>query len=714
MTKKISDTSKVSDIYLLSGLGALAVQVSGNKGAYFTPMNQVTQHPIAASVDLRDMLRQHLISRSLACMDEAAARRREALSTGNLSGYRNAIRAAVGNFYGDLPREPVTTTPVSQFDKRGYRLENVLFDSFPGWQVNATVYVPLDFAPPFPAVVIPVGHSGKQFDNYQLPAQFFARCGYLAVLFDPPGQSSEKRPGNDHFVDGVRSYLVGQSSSRYFVADALRCIDYLETRADADLSRGVAMTGVSGGGTTTTLAGVIDDRIAVLGPSCCLTRLADLDITQCYAGCPETHMWRRYADGVDEVDLLCAASPKPTLLMAGEFDEVFRIDDTRELAGEVASFYASAHMPDRFGFFVDWAGHCYSLAQAREFVRFMNQWLRGEPGRIVPDWPDSDFTLDPYDEMRCHPRTDVNMCTLSLDRAHHLAATRDVSATHIRAAAATVAGVTGPVAMPEATAGEPFRVWTHDCQQVLLRPEPGIELPATFLFRAPGRTPAILHIDDAGRNRPLHRHGVLAQAIDFIEREAAGASVLSVDVRGWGDSTPAMYPYEIAGWGSVDRTLSYMSNALGDPLMAMRIRDALSALAYLRSRPEVDPSRIVVTGCGLGGIVALHVAAVDGVSAVVVWDTLASFEMLLEAEHYAWPADAFMPNVLLHYDLPELAAALPCPVNVLRPLGATQHPVTQDQLAALNQRAGSVIYHAAPQGTDIVAAIRRSLVAPDN
>ena len=46
---------------------------------------------------------------------------------------------------------------VSAHDREGYRLENVLFDSFPGWEVNATVYVPRGFAPPYPAVVVPVG-----------------------------------------------------------------------------------------------------------------------------------------------------------------------------------------------------------------------------------------------------------------------------------------------------------------------------------------------------------------------------------------------------------------------------------------------------------------------------------------------------------------------------------------------------------------------------
>ena len=149
------------------------------------------------------------------------------------------------------------------------------------------------------------------------------------------------------------------------------------------------MTGVSGGGTTTTLATLLDDRISVAGPSCCLAPLADLDITQCYAGCPETHMWRRYAEGIDEVDLLCAATPTPLLLMAGEFDEVFRIADTRRLAEEVAGFYQHAGAGERFAFFVDRAGHSYSLTQAREFVRFMNRWLLEAPDRPLPDLPDA-------------------------------------------------------------------------------------------------------------------------------------------------------------------------------------------------------------------------------------------------------------------------------------------------------------------------------------
>ena len=695
------------------------------------------QRSIPPRTDLREMLRDHIVRRSLACMEAAAARRQQATATPvALAAYCARIQGAVRGFYGNLPAgpevQPPTATLVSTFSYDGYRAENVLFETYPGWQVNATVYVPADCLPPFPVVVVPVGHSGKQFANYQLPCQYFARAGYLAICFDPPGQASEKQPGNDHFTDGVRDYLIGCTSSRYFVSDAIRCIDYAAVRPDADLSAGVAMTGVSGGGTTTTLAALLDDRIAVTGPCCCVTPLADLDIDQCYAGCPETHPFGRYAAGVDEVDLLCAAAPLPCLLMAGETDEVFRIADTRRLAECTAGFYAAAGASERFDLRVDPDGHAYPLPQARAFARWMNRWLRGDPERRVPDLPDPAIGMRPVEELRCSPRTDVNMRTLATAAADTLARTRDRSPRTVRRQAAAIAGVSHPADMmtdaaagadaaaatvtdtapsvmgraacgrtagtvgegacdsaagaprrteatptggceaataapvPAAETGAPFQVWTHDWRAVMLRPETDIELPATLLTPRTGApAPAILHLDDAGRHRSLYRHGPLARAIRFLDRDRPGVNLLTVDLRGWGDTAPAMYPYEMAGWGSLERYSAYATAALGDPVMSMRIRDALAALAWLRTRPEVDGARIRLAGRGLGGLVALHAAAIDHrLAGVIVWDGLSSWRSLIAADSYPWTADAFMPNVLLHYDLPDLAAAIPAPVRV--------------------------------------------------
>ena len=681
-------------------------------------MRTPTQHPVTPSVDLRDMARHHIIRSSLARIAQSTERRVQALRTRRIYPYIQSIRDAVRRFYNTLPvREngaPLKITEVSSFDKDGYRLENILFDSFPGWQVNATVYTPLNPRPPFPAVIIPVGHSGKQFKDYQFPAQFFAQHGYLAILFDPPGQAGEKQTGNDHFIDGVRCYLVGETSSQYFVADALRCIDYLETRDDVDLRAGVAMTGVSGGGVTTMLAGLLDPRVTLLGPSCCVARLADLDITQCYAGCPETHIWRRYAEGVDDLDLLCSAFPKPVLLMAGQHDEVFRIQDTETLAGEVAAFYQIAGFGERFEFFVDDGGHGYSLFQARQFTKFMDRWMRGHPDSFVPMPPESGFKLDPYPELQCHPRQDVNMRSLTLKEARKLQRSRDLNPKHIRNAAMTITGVTDTPAAPDALSNEPFQVWTHYWQQILLQPESGIELPGTFLYAEHNPTGAIIHFDDAGRNRCLYRNGVLTRAVRFLDRGEAQpkSAVLTIDLRGWGDSAPAMYPYEMAGWGSVDRCLAYMSAALGDPLMCMRIRDGLSALAYLRSRPEAIPEKIIVTGSGLGGLIALHVAAIDGAAqGVVIWDSLVSLQTLLETDEYTWPADTFIPNILRYYDLPELAASLDMPVSILRPLDGTAQPISAESVDKLNLKADRQIYAAEPSPQTIVSHIQRVLAS---
>lgn len=74
-------------------------------------MNQVTQHPIPPSLDWRDMLRQHLVRRSLACMDAAASRRARALAAGDIAAYADTVRRALRGFYDEFPHDRVIETP---------------------------------------------------------------------------------------------------------------------------------------------------------------------------------------------------------------------------------------------------------------------------------------------------------------------------------------------------------------------------------------------------------------------------------------------------------------------------------------------------------------------------------------------------------------------------------------------------------------------------
>lgn len=645
---------------------------------------------VAPELDLPQMLARHVQRRCREALAQAEDRRAEATRAGTWKSLREEIRRDLRAGLGELPfgkmGGPLNAQVVSRHERPHYRLENVLFDSLPGWQVNASVYLPVDTPPPWPAVVVPVGHSGKQFEAYQIPAQVFARCGYVAVTFDPPGQAGEKQPGNDHFIDGIRCYLTGHCANRYFVLDALRCIDYLETRDDVDLSRGVAMTGVSGGGMTTMAAALLDDRIACAAPSCCVVPALRHPVGDLYTGCPEGVAFGQWTDGLDHAGQLGAAMPTPLLVMAGRGDEVFHLDWTERVCEEVRAAYESAGYGERFDFFVDESGHDYTVPMALRCVAWMNRWLRNEPDRPVPELTRADFELEPWEVLRCYPAPEENMFTINRALARRWAQERDAarSLETLRAAARRVASLPdGGLATPPAVAGEPMQVWVHGYQEVRLKPEPDVELPASFLYplNTAQRSPAVLYLDERGRWTRLKQQGLLAQAARFIDRDAApGPAIFSVDLRGWGETQPQPVPFDLAGWCDANRILSYLAVGLRDSLFAMRVRDALAALAYLRQRPEADPERIVVGGHGLGAAVALHAAVIDGRVVGAFGDgMLARFQELTEAQPYAWGPDAFVPNVLCDYDLPDLAGGLaPTPVLLVNPLDGQKQPLSSE------------------------------------
>ena len=649
-------------------------------------------YPLQVATDLRSMVTRHLLSRSLACLADSDLRRRRAFQQDDWEAYCASIRRHVREAFGEMPfgrtGAPLKTRPVSTFETRHGRIENVLFESFPGWEVNASVFVPHGEGP-FPAVVIPVGHSGKQYDNYQIPAQAFAKLGYLAVLFDPPGQDSEKKPGNDHFYDGVRTFLTGCSSSRYFVLDALRCIDYLETREDVDTTPGVGMTGVSGGGHTTLFATLFDDRIACQGPNCCLTRMADHPVGDAYATCPESMWSGRISAGVDEIDILLAGIPTPTLYMAGREDEVFRIEWSRALAGTSSECFARAGYEDRFRFFEDESGHAYTLAQVEQFAAWMNRWMLRAPERTVPHLDPDDFEMLDYDMLKCHPAPEENIFTLNRTIARDLQSRRDA-----RPGRETVREAVGRVVGTPTHAGRweesgPFQLWTQTCREVLFSAEQ-LQVPATLLRPSEGflLKPErwIVFIDESGRRKALESWGPAARWSQMFERDAEvfHPTILVPDLPGWGEGLPALTPFSLAGWGSMDRFTAYLSCALGDGILAIQTRVAADLIHHLIQEKDVDPSHLILVGRGLGGVVALLAGALcPDIGGVACWSSLASFGALTEEKEYTWPSVAFLPDVLRHFDLPEVVRSLACPLLILNPLDAGRHPLSTSEASAL-------------------------------
>jgi len=487
------------------------------------------------------MLRDHLSRRAWDALERTARGRRAALKArGAAALWAKGVRRAVAEALdlGDLAARPLKIRRVSRFEQPHLTVENVLFESLDGWSVNGSVFVPRDplYAPPYPAVVVPCGHSTKTGPNYQGVCQVLARAGWIAITFDPPGQGTEKDPGNDHFRDAPRGYAVGWNAQRFFVADALRAIDYLSTRPDVDRRPGFALTGVSGGGHTTMWAALMDRRIRLAAPVCCATRLSAHPVRDGYAGCAEGFSIGRCRAGLDDVDLMAALAPIPQLFMAGARDEVMTAAMSRELADDVARAYGVAGVPEAFEFRLMPGGHEYTPAMARYFVEFAERrWLGRPGGRRIAAF-EEDPALIPAEQLLCRPAPEPNMRTLCAARAAALRRSRppiDSNAAARRAVARVVPGLRS-ARFEAVRRGDRQIAWCSKVEELLFRHETDIFLPATALWPLrPKPWPALVMFDDTGRWSALRQSGWLAAVSRFLDRETDWApAVVSVDLRG--------------------------------------------------------------------------------------------------------------------------------------------------------------------------------------
>lgn len=633
--------------------------------------------PPAPAADLRCMLRRHIATRALRQLDAAAQTRAGLRTPGQWRTYAAGIRrrlaaalAAPSPQLGEKWRVQVR----SRREHEGFSLEHVWVESLPGCWMNVTVWKPdpARFAPPWPAVVTPVGHNGKYNPSEQHPPQVFAANGYLTVSFDPPG-FGEKAAGNNHFEDGVRGYVTGQNPLAFFIADALRAVDYVLARPDVDSRGGVGMTGVSGGGFTSVICAALDPRITAVGPSCFGLPDEAHPILNGYAACPETLWFNRFGNGLGLVDLLVGARFTPMLFMAGRRDTVLTAQRLQQLARATRVAYVGVGRASALDLLIDDCGHEYTTAQARAFVAWMRRWQNGGRDRRLPVRMPRRLVLLPEAELRSQPPAGLTMARAA---ATWVKARRPATdATAVRRGLAGLIpdwsahrrrglrAVTAP--------GSKATIWVHELQELSLRDGSDWELPATALCPPQPEGGALVFFDERGRWSALHQWGWLNRAAGVFSRGDRPRSVLTVDLPGWGDTRPLPGPFDVVGWGGVDRWTGYVSAATGESVMALRLRDAVRTIDWVQRTWRVPAARITVGGFGLGATIAGLAAGLHGgLGGALLVEPLAEFADLARAPRASRPHDAYFPGILAVADLPEVLALQPAPVLVLGPRDA--------------------------------------------
>lgn len=206
----------------------------------------------------------------------------------------------------------------------------------------------------------------------------------------------------------------------------------------------------------------------------------------------------------------------------------------------------------------------------------------------------------------------------------------------------------------------------------------GATVPGYLLLpkSAPGKSPAILYCHwhggdyDVGKEELFRTNAVPVPAGPALVKQ--GYVVIAIDAYCFGERNGAG-PGGPAEKGSAgEMTASKFQLWAGRSLWGMIVRDDLMALDYLCSRPEVDASRVGVTGISMGATRTWWAMGLDDrLKTGVAVCCLTRYQNLIAAEGLKYHGIYyFVPGMLNHFDT-EAVVALAAPRPLLFQSGET-------------------------------------------
>ncbi len=235
--------------------------------------------------------------------------------------------------FGPQPeRNPLNARTVGTIERDGYTIERVIFDSRPDFPVTANLYLPTGVDGLAPGVLISSGHSieGKAAYYNQHMGQLLALKGFVALAYDPIGQGErlqypdeegQERVGSsvrEHNFIGRQQLLVDEFFGSWRAWDGIRALDYLVSRPEVDTEH-LGLTGISGGGTMTTLITANEPRLTMSAPGCYVTTWRRETENELPADAEQMPP-RILGMGLEMYDMLVPHMPKSLMLITQESD----------------------------------------------------------------------------------------------------------------------------------------------------------------------------------------------------------------------------------------------------------------------------------------------------------------------------------------------------------------------------------------------------------
>ena len=656
-----------------------------------TFLQQVAAIPLAASIspasakaaqvrgygeEMPDMVLSYLQKKTNALSAEWDRKRAQIHTPAALEERNRFVRARCTNMIHGLPeRTPLNPVIVRVLERDGYRIESLMFESRPNFWVTASLYVPSGNGP-FPGIISPCGHSAtaRLYPPYQYMYLGLVKEGFVVLAYDPVGQGERRYYWNpttnaneiggpvtwEHSLPGQLLLLIGQDLTQYRIWDGMRAIDYLLTRPEVDPQR-IGCCGQSGGGTLTTFISALDERVkCAAAHEGGMHRRWPVQVrpeSTLGTGDTEQHFFPAAIYGIDGGDLSVAIAPRPLLSTIEHFSPGYNA-----VTAEVHARYELLGAPEKFHTVEADDPHDMTMRLRLANTNWFCRWFHNRKGPQT----EPEFRLESAADVNCLPDGSIRYSRKG-DTIYSIIQReqRALPPRHSLPPAEVQQSIRTLLRYHKSDYPLGARSLTttarrhYQIEKLEFLSEPGIYIPAWVFVpdrRGDDRT-AILYVSEQGKEAEGLEFGVLEGLA------LQGNLVVSVDVRGIGETKPRHGESGSQGAyrhvGDAETTMQYMAWEINESLTGMRVQDVVRSIDYSLSRPDVDRAGLRVIGKGMGALWVLFAGALDPrVTRAVCDGGLLSYRTLASSDRYLHGASIMLPEVLKHFDLPQVAAAM--------------------------------------------------------
>lgn len=603
--------------------------------------NRVFSSEERKQMKLDEMLDTYLHDRVLRILEDEKHNWDEVKTVDDWQHFRDprlaAYRAALGKF---PPRCPLQTRVISEFNGEGYRRQNVIYQSQPGFWVTANLYLPPEGKQPGPGIVILHSlHGPKTQFELQDMGIIWARAGCAVLVMDEIGYGDrietypwDRDNYNYRYISGEQLYLAGSSLTTWMLWDTMRGIDLLCDQPAVNQKEIILMGAVAGGGDPAAETAALDSRVAAVVPFnfgeampetsrfIPYKNLWPLDLAEPNPGDWDTSRVVRRSVVDEFLQWFLCASVAPRRFVYS-YELGWNVEDLPAWSRYQKVFSLSnapGNLADAHGFGpYPGPGEAWNIgpAQRRSLYPTLERWF----GIPVPYEDTESHTYEniaPQPEVDRRPVDELAVLTPAVaseihNRSVHEIA-REQGLAQVDAARSDLAklsaderlkwlqskwavklGDVEPNRHPEATIKWTKLIPGARVMAVSLTVEPGISVPLLFMEPASARgqrAPVVVAVAEGGKDLFLSQR---SSEIEMLLK--GGTAVCLPDLRATGETSADLRR-------DPDSTESIHANTvltLGDTLVGLRLKDLRTVIAYLGSREDVDAHRIGLWGDSL-------------------------------------------------------------------------------------------------------------------